>query len=61
MKTIIVSNDNLFHLAALHLGDASQWDRIALLNKIDDPFFCGVITLKIPPPDANAGGLIAGQ
>lgn len=61
MKTIIASGGNLFQLALVHLGDATQWNRIAALNKLNDPMLEGLRTLKIPSVDASAGGGLAGQ
>jgi hypothetical protein len=54
-KTIIVVGGNLFRVAAEQLGDATQWNRIAVLNGLYDPFLRGITTLIIPPVDANAG------
>jgi nucleoid-associated protein YgaU len=59
MKTIIVAGGNLFQLAAQELGDATQWIRIAQLNRISDPMLTGIVTLMVPDPDPNAGGGIA--
>ena len=56
MRTIIVTSDNLFSIAARELGDATQWIRIAKLNRLSDPFVTGVQTLKLPLVDPNAGG-----
>lgn len=61
MKTIQVAGDNLFHLAAVHLADATQWIRIAQLNRISDPMLRGVRTLLIPDVDRDSGGGIASQ
>lgn len=61
MKTISVAGDNLFHIAAVQLADATQWIRIAQLNNISDPMLNGVTTLLIPDADSNAGGGIAPQ
>lgn len=61
MKRITVTGDNLFHLAAVHLSDATQWIRIAQLNCISDPMIDGVTQLLIPDVDPNAGGGIAPQ
>jgi nucleoid-associated protein YgaU len=55
LKTVMVAGGNLFALAAKELGDATQWNRIAALNGILDPMIIGVVTLTIPPVDANAG------
>ena len=62
LKTIRVAGGNLFALAAQELGDATQWDRIARLNDLDDPMIEGVVTLVIPPVDGRAGnGGILGE
>ncbi len=61
MRAITVAGDNLFHIAAVQLGDATQWIRIAELNRISDPMLAGVTTLLIPDVDPNAGGGIAAQ
>ena len=61
MKTITVAGDNLFRIAAVHLGDATQWIRIAALNNLSDPMLAGVTTLRIPEIDGTAGGGIAAQ
>lgn len=61
MKTIQVAGGNLFRIAAEQLEDATQWLRIAQLNRINDPMLSGVLTLLIPDPNPNAGGGIAPQ
>jgi hypothetical protein len=61
MRFITVSGDNLFRIAAAHLGDATQWIRIAELNTLSDPMLAGVTTLLIPNIDRGAGGGIAAQ
>ncbi len=61
MQTIQVAGGNLFRLAAEHLGDATQWVRIAQLNGLSDPMLSGVVTLRLPAVDARAGGGIAAQ
>lgn len=53
---ITVAGGNLYALAALHLGDATQWIRIAQLNRLSDPVVTGVVTLTLPPIDRGAGG-----
>jgi len=58
-QTVTVAGGNLFAIAAKYLNDATQWIRIAQLNKISDPVLQGVATLSIPPVDATAGGGIA--
>jgi len=61
MQSITVTGGNLFAIAAAQLGDATQWIRIAQLNNLKDPMLSGVVTLKLPPADANAGGGIVVQ
>lgn len=55
VRTIQVAGANLFQLAALYLGDATQWNRIAALNGLTDFLVTGVTTLQIPPVDKGAG------
>ena len=55
LQTVTLASGNLFQVAAQYLGDASQWNRIAKLNGMTDPFFTGYTVLKIPPVNANAG------
>lgn len=61
MRTILQSGGTLFHVAASELGDATQWLRIARLNGLSDPLLHGVLELKLPPLDPQAGGGIAEQ
>jgi hypothetical protein len=61
MKTLVVTGNNLFQIAAVQLADATQWIRIAQLNNLSDPLLVGVTTLLIPDVDPNAGGGIAEQ
>jgi hypothetical protein len=61
MRIITVTGGNLFAIAAAELGDATQWIRIARLNRIADPMLHGVVTLKLPDVDATAGGGVAAQ
>lgn len=53
---ITVAGGNLFALAAVHLGDATQWIRIAQANRLADPVLTGLVTLVLPPVDPSAGG-----
>ncbi len=51
MKTVTVTaaDISLFHLAAQHLQDATQWWRIAVANSLTDPMLSGgPTTLAIP-------------
>lgn len=56
MRTITIVGGNLFRIAADTLGDATQWNRIARLNNLDDPFLTGLTTLSLPDMDPGAGG-----
>ena len=56
MRTITVVGGNLFRIAADMLGDATQWNRIANLNGMTDPFFSGLVTLMLPDANPGAGG-----
>ena len=51
-----MAGGDLFRLALEHLGDATQWNRIAALNGLDDPVLDGLQTLRLPERDPNAGG-----
>ena len=61
MRTITVAGGNLFQIAAQELADATQWLRIAQANGLSDPVLTGLVVLKIPDTDPNAGGGIAQQ
>ncbi len=61
MRTITVAGGNLFRIAAVHLGDATQWIRIAQLNGLSDPVLTGVVTLRLPARNPNAGGGVPAQ
>lgn len=50
-RTITVSSDTLYAVAARELGDAAQWTRIARLNGLTDPWITGPVALKLPPVD----------
>lgn len=56
MKTVTVGGGNLFQIALQELGDATQWNRIAEINGLVDPFLSGITTLTIPKNDPLAGG-----
>lgn len=59
MRIITVAGGDLFRLALEQLGDATQWNRIAVLNGLDDPVLVGLQTLQLPGQDSGAGGGIA--
>lgn len=61
MRLITVAGGNLYRVAAEHLGDATQWVRIAQLNQLRDPMLTGLVTLLLPNPDPDAGGGIVRQ
>ena len=58
MATISVTSTTLFQLACQYYGDATQWDRIATLNNIDDPWLSGLTTLIVPSTETSPGGVI---
>lgn len=59
MNTTTVAGGDLFRLALQYLGDATQWNRIAALNGLNDPVLNGIVTLQLPTVDPTAGGGIA--
>jgi len=59
MRVITVAGGDLFRLALEQLGDATQWNRIAALNGLDDPVLDGLQTLRLPERDVSAGGGVA--
>jgi nucleoid-associated protein YgaU len=62
VKTIVVQGGNLFQIAAVELGDATQWNRIAALNGLNDFLLPAgtLITLSLPPvnPSGGNGGIL---
>ena len=56
MKVVTVGGGNLFQIALQELNDATQWNRIAEINGLTDPFLTGITTLTIPKLDPRAGG-----
>jgi hypothetical protein len=61
MAIVRVADTTLFHVAAQELGDATQWNRIAMLNGLSDPMLSGVVELLLPPYDASVTGGLPGQ
>ena len=61
MRTIQVSGTNLFAVAAAELGDATQWYRIAAINRLSDPMVYGVTSLLLPNVDNTLGGGVPSQ
>ncbi len=55
-QKITCVNPNLFEIAAIYLGDATQWVRVASLNGLEDPLISGTLSIAIPERDSNAGG-----
>ena len=60
-RSITVVGGNLYQIAAVQLGDATQAVRIAQLNGITDYFLNGVTTLLLPAADTGAGGGVPPQ
>lgn len=54
--SVTVVGGDLFRLALTTLGDATQWSRIAALNRLSDPVLMGLQVLAIPARDRSAGG-----
>ncbi len=57
-EEIQVSGTTLFHIAAQKLGDATQWNRIAELNGLTDPWIGPLTTILIPRAGASNGGIL---
>ena len=53
---VTVAGGDLYRLALQHLGDATQWTRIAQANGLTDPVLTGLVTLKMPAADAAQTG-----
>ena len=53
--TVNAAATNLFAIAAANLGSADQWNRIAALNGLTDPWITSGLTLTLPPINPNAG------
>lgn len=61
VRMVTVQGGTLFAIAAVYLGDALQWTRIAALNGLSDPWLDEQVrTLKIPPvePSATSTGIL---
>ena len=61
MRSVTVAGGNLFQYAASYLGDATQWNRIAELNAVSDPWLQGLVVLSVPEADPSAGGGVGNQ
>lgn len=61
IRVVRVIGGTLFRIALDELGDAEQWDRIADLNGLVDPWLVGYNVLRIPAPLPNLsnGGALA--
>lgn len=55
-RKITVAGGNLFQLAAATLGDATQANRLAVINGLLDPFSVGISTLFVPAINKSATG-----
>ena len=56
MKSVLVSNTNLFRLAAIYLGDATRWEEIARANGLVDPMIGALCRLVIPEASESSSG-----
>ena len=59
-RVITVPSGDLFTVAAQYLGDATRWNEIAALNGMMDPFFNGILSLRIPAIKGTGNGGILG-
>lgn len=59
MNRLVVVGGDLFRIALQQLGDATQWNRIAVVNGLNDPVLRGLVTLTLPAVDKTAGGGVA--
>lgn len=55
MRKVTVRDTTLYHVAAVELGAAEQWWRLARTNALSDPVLTGSHLLSIPDTDAQAG------
>ncbi len=55
-QSVTVAGGTLFAVAAEFLDDATQWNRIAALSGLSDPWLDGLTSLLVPDADASAGG-----
>jgi len=59
-QLLTVVGANLFQLAAIYYGDATQWALIANANGLVDPIITGQMTLIIPQlNNVNTGGIVS--
>jgi hypothetical protein len=65
VQTVPASATTLFHLAAHHLGDATQWTRLAAMNQdaltvndFIDPWISARLDIDIPGPGVSNGGIL---
>lgn len=62
ITTVRVIGGTLFDIALRWLGDAQQWDRIASLNGLSDPWLAPqYYELQIPRRVTNNKGSISGR
>lgn len=47
-KQVTVGGGTLFDVAAQNYGDATQWDKIAAANSMNDPVLSGIQTITVP-------------
>jgi hypothetical protein len=56
-QQLVTAGGNLFQVAAVNYGDASEWTGIARANGLTDPQLAGVNTIKIPALPEGAKGV----
>lgn len=61
-RQVTLYGGNAFEVASIHLGDATQVDRVMALNPQlnGDPWFVGLTVIDLPTvkPGAGNGGII---
>ena len=65
VQTFDASATTLFHIAAVFLGDATQWTRLAAfnsdavtINDFIDPWIVAHTPIDIPGPGKSNGGIL---
>lgn len=61
LRQITVAGEDVFHVAARELGDATQGIRILQLNGLVDAYISDPMTIVLPPLDASATGGVPAQ
>lgn len=54
MESILApAGSTLFHIAAKYLDDATLWYRLAVVNKLPDPFISTSTPILVPATDSR--------